>query len=180
MTKVLGIYSNLDPADDGGGPHSPRGVPLAGTHSQRQTVSHGATREQSATLAAQPTRTIDGIGRAAGPPAVGSIHSTMKEMLSGWKSIAVFLDDTPKGEKIGKRATALAYRCGAHLIGIHGMSCNPAEHPSDSFACGKKAIHSVFVRLQAAEEQKALAVDRLFTALSLNQGVSAEFRMIRS
>ena len=61
MTRVLGIYSNLDPADDGGGRHSPRGVPFAGI----QTVSHGATREQSATLAAQPTRTIDGIGRAA-------------------------------------------------------------------------------------------------------------------
>jgi nucleotide-binding universal stress UspA family protein len=176
MTRVLGIYSNLDPVDDGGGRHSPRGVPLAGI----QTVSYGAAPEQSATLAAQPTRTIDGIGRAAGPPAAGSIHSTVKEMLSGWKSIAVFLDDTPKGEKIGKCAAALAYRCGAHLIGIHGMSCNPAEHPPDSFACGKKAIDEVFARLRAAEEQKSLAVDRLFTALSLKQGVSAEFRMIRS
>jgi nucleotide-binding universal stress UspA family protein len=60
------------------------------------------------------------------------------------------------------------------------MSCNPAEHPSDSFACGKKAIDSVFTRLRAAEEQKALAVGHLFTALSLKQGVGAEFRMIRS
>jgi nucleotide-binding universal stress UspA family protein len=178
MTKVLGIYSNPDAADDGGGQHSPRGVPLAGIHSQRQTVSHGATHEQKATLAAQPTRTIDGIGRAAGPPAAGSIHSTVKE-LAGWKSIAVFLDDTPKGEKIGECAVELAHRCGAHLIGLHGMSCNPAEHPSDSFACGKAAIHSVMARLQAAERQKALAVGRLFTALSLKQGVSAEFRMIR-
>jgi len=117
--------------------------------------------------------------RAAGPPTAGSIHLPVKEMLSGWKTIAVFLDDTPKGEKIGERAAALAYRCGAHLIGIHGMSCNPAEHPSDSFARGKVAIDRVFARLQAAEEQKALAVDRLFTALSLKQGVSAEFRMIR-
>ena len=70
------------------------------------------------------------------------IHLTVKEMLSSWKSIAVILDDTPKGENIGKTAAALAYLCGKHLIGIHGMSCNPAEHPSDSFACGKKAIHS--------------------------------------
>jgi len=101
-------------------------------------------------------------------------------MLSSWKSIAVILDDTPKGENIGKTAAALAYRCGKHLIGIHGMSCNPAEHPSDSFARGKVAIDRVFARLWAAEEQKALAVDRLFTALSLKQGVSAEFRMIRS
>src|ERR1700732_5336279 len=169
MTKLLGIYRNLDTAEDGGGRHSPRGVPLAGI----QTVSHGPTREQSATLAAQPTRTIDGPGRAAGPPTAGSIHLTVKELLSGWKSIAVFLDDTPKGEKIGKCAAALAHRCRAHLIGIHGMSCNPAEHPSDSFACGKKAIDEVFARLRAAEEQKSLAVDRLFTALSLKQGVSA-------
>jgi nucleotide-binding universal stress UspA family protein len=118
--------------------------------------------------------------RAAAPPTAGSIHLTVKEMLSSWKSIAVFLDDTPKGEKIGECAVELAHRCGAHLIGLHGMSCNPAEHPSDSFACGKAAIHSVMARLQAAERQKALAVGRLFTALSLKQGVSAEFRMIRS
>src|SRR6202022_1371174 len=32
--------------------------------------------------------------RAAGPPTAGSIHLTVKEMLSSWKSIAVFLDDT--------------------------------------------------------------------------------------
>ena len=118
--------------------------------------------------------------RAAGPPTAGSIHLTVKEMLSGWKSIAVFLDDTSKGEKIGKSAAALAHRCRAHLIGIHGMSRNPAEHPSDSFARGKEAIDRVFARLRAAEEQKALAVGRLFTALSQKEGVSAEFRMIRS
>jgi nucleotide-binding universal stress UspA family protein len=117
---------------------------------------------------------------AAGPPTAGSIHLTVKEMLSSWKSIVVFLDDTPKGEKIGKGAAALAYRCGAHLIGIHGMSCNPAEHPSDSFARGKEAIDRVFARLRLAEEQKALAVGRLFAALSQKQGVSAEFRMMRS
>src|ERR1700737_2929390 len=69
---------------------------------------------------------------------------------------------------------------GAHLIGIHGMSCNPAEHPSDSFARGKEAIDGVFARLRAAEEKKPPAVGRLFTALSLKQGVSAEFRMIRN
>jgi hypothetical protein len=47
MKNVLGIYRNLDPADDGGGWPPPRGVPLAGLHSQRQTVSYGATREQA-------------------------------------------------------------------------------------------------------------------------------------
>jgi hypothetical protein len=154
MKKILGIYSNLDPTDDGSGRRPLRGVPLAGLHWQRRTVSQGATREQSATIAALPTRTIDGIGRAAGRPTAGSIHATVKEMLSGWKSIAVFLDDTPKGEKIGKCAAALAYRCGAHLIGLHGVSCNPAEHPSDSFACGKEAIDSVFARLQAPRNKK--------------------------
>jgi nucleotide-binding universal stress UspA family protein len=114
------------------------------------------------------------------PAGSGSIYLTVKDMLSRWKTIAVFLDDTPKGEKIGKCAATLAYRCGAHLVGIHGMSSNPAERPSDSFACGKEAIHEVFARLRSAEEQEALAVDRVFTALSLTQGVSAEFRMIRS
>ena len=111
--------------------------------------------------------------RAAGPLTAGSIHLTLEDMFSGWKSIAVFLDDSPKGEKIGKCAAALAHRCRAHLIGIHGMSCNPAEHPSDSFARGKEAIDRVFARLREAEEQKALAVDRLFTALAQKRGVNA-------
>ena len=110
--------------------------------------------------------------RAAGPLTAGSIHLTLEDMFSGWKSIAVFLDDSPKGEKIGKCAAALAHRCRAHLIGIHGMSCNPAEHPSDSFARGKEAIDRVFARLREAEEQKALAVDASLQRL-LRSGVSA-------
>jgi nucleotide-binding universal stress UspA family protein len=101
-------------------------------------------------------------------------------MLTNWKTVAVFLDDSPQGAKIGECAVEFAHRCGAHLIGIHGMSSNPAEHPSDSFACGKVAIDSVIARFRAAEEQKAVAVGRLFTALSLKQGVNAEFRMIQS
>jgi hypothetical protein len=59
MKKVLGIYSNPDPADDGGGRHPPRGVPLAGLHSERRTVSHGATCELSATLGTS-YRTVKG------------------------------------------------------------------------------------------------------------------------
>ena len=76
--------------------------------------------------------------------------------LSGWKSIAVFLYDTPEGEKIGECAAELAHRCAAHLIGIHGMSSHPAERPSDSFACGTQAIRSVIARLRAAEERSLL------------------------
>ncbi len=97
-----------------------------------------------------------------------------------WKTVAVFLDDSPQGAKIGECALELAHGCGAHLIGLHGISSNPAEHPSDSFARGKEAIHGVIARLRSAEEQKSLAVGCFLTALSLKQGVSAEFRMIRS
>jgi hypothetical protein len=52
------------------------------------------------------------------------------------------------------------------------MSCNPAEHPSDSFPCGKEAIDGVIARLRSAEEQKALAVSRLFTALFRSRGLA--------
>jgi hypothetical protein len=60
MKKVLGIHQQpRRPADDGRGRHSPRGVALAGLQSQRRTASHGATREQSATLATW-CRTVKG------------------------------------------------------------------------------------------------------------------------
>jgi nucleotide-binding universal stress UspA family protein len=99
--------------------------------------------------------------------------------LPSWQNIAVFLDDTPEGAKLGARAIELARRCGAHLIGIHVIPCNPARHPSDDFARGREAIDRVIARHRAAEEQSAGAIGRGFTARALKQGVRPEFRVIQ-
>jgi hypothetical protein len=64
-------------------------------------------------------------------------------MLASWKSIAVFIDDTPEGERIGDYAAGLARHFDAHLIGIHVISGYPGEHPSDSFARGGVALDGV-------------------------------------
>ena len=73
----------------------------------------------------------------------------MDNALSNWKSIVVFLDDTPEGENVGQRAADLAERCGAHLIGIHVLPYYFNEHPSSSFARGREAMHEVVAAQEA-------------------------------
>ncbi len=99
-----------------------------------------------------------------------------------WKNIAVFLDDTPEGQRLGALAADLASRCGAHLIGIHGVAGAPAGQPCDDFARGTTAISSVIARHRAAEaieEQGVLAVGRRFAVAASTHGVSPEFRVLR-
>jgi nucleotide-binding universal stress UspA family protein len=97
-----------------------------------------------------------------------------------WQNIAVFLDDTPAGKQLGEHAVALARRCGAHLIGIHGVADVSPRPLCDDFARGREAIASVIARHQAAEAQTVDAVGRCFTACALKQGVEPEFRVIRT
>jgi nucleotide-binding universal stress UspA family protein len=101
-------------------------------------------------------------------------------MLANWKSIAVFIDDTPEGERIGDYAASLARRFDAHLIGIHIISGYPGEHPSDSFARGEVAVDDVITRKDAAEQEMSVALGRRFAAVSRKEEISAEFRVIWS
>lgn len=104
----------------------------------------------------------------------------MNTMLANWKSIAVFLDDTPQSEKIGDYAAGLALRCGARLIGIHGIQGFPGSFPEDSFVHGKQAIDALIDRQQAAEGKRAFAVARRFVTVARKQDISTEFRVIWS
>ncbi|MDR3516141.1 MAG: TetR/AcrR family transcriptional regulator C-terminal domain-containing protein [Azospirillaceae bacterium] len=111
----------------------------------------------------------------------GQRHAEAEDtMLTNWKSIAVFLDDTPQGEKVGEYAARLARRCEAHLVGIHAIAGFPGEQPSDGFARGQQAVGAVVARRRAAEEKTALAVGRRFAALSHDNDISTEFRVIWS
>jgi nucleotide-binding universal stress UspA family protein len=101
-------------------------------------------------------------------------------MLANWKSIAVFIDDTPAGERIGDYAAGLARHFSAHLIGIHVVSGYPGEQSSDAFARGKVAVEEVIARKDAAEQEMSIAVGRRFAAVSRKEEISAEFRVIWS
>jgi nucleotide-binding universal stress UspA family protein len=108
-----------------------------------------------------------------------SMSLAMATTTPSWQNIAVFLDDTPDGERLGQHAVELASRCGAHLIGIHGVSNGPLGHPSDDFVRGRAAICSVIDRLRAADERRVCSVGDRFIARALRHGVRPEFRVIR-
>lgn len=101
-------------------------------------------------------------------------------MLTSWKTIAVFFDDTPEGTTVASLAVAIADRCSAHLVGIYGVSRNPGESAADSFARGKSAIHDMIARRHAAERAVAAKLDRHFTSIVRRHSVSSEFRLIGS
>ena len=103
----------------------------------------------------------------------------MTDTPTNWKSISVFLDDTPQGEKVGNHAAALARRFGAHLIGINSIEGIPGGYTSDSFARGKQAIDDVIARHRSAEKLLALSFARRLAALSGKHDIGTEFRVIR-
>ena len=98
-------------------------------------------------------------------------------MIPIWKDIAVFLDASAEGDRIGRHAAALAQRHKAHLVGIFGMA-HSALHPEESYARGTKALQSVFARTRLADEAKAVAAGREFAAISAEYGISSEFRIV--
>ena len=94
-----------------------------------------------------------------------------------WKDIAVFLDGTPQGEKIGRHAASLARRHKAHLVGVFGLS-HSAFQPAESFARGHAALNTVFLRTRADDEAETAAAARAFAALADDFAISSEFRII--
>lgn len=99
-------------------------------------------------------------------------------MLTKWRDIAVFLDGSTVGEKVGRHAARLADKHAAHLIGIYGAARPGSKGSYEGFARGQEAIRQVLERRQAAEEKKVLAVGRGFAELTRETGVSAEFRVV--
>lgn len=98
-------------------------------------------------------------------------------MLSTWKDIAVFLDATSDGERIGRHAAALARRHKAHLIGMYGVSRDAPPY-SEGFARGGQALREIMARRREADEQKALTAARRFADLCREYDVSSEFRVV--
>jgi hypothetical protein len=90
------------------------------------------------------------------------------------KTIAVFLDASPSGQK--RAAAALAQRCGAHLVGAHLVFADATL--SMSYARGHDAISQVIVQLDASAEAAAVIVKAQFQALCTELNVPREFRRI--
>lgn len=98
-------------------------------------------------------------------------------MVPIFKDIAVFLDATSEGVRIGRQAAALARRHGAHLVGIYGLR-HTNIHPAESYARGASAMRGVISRMRAVDDARVQAAARAFATLSDEFGISSEFRIV--
>jgi nucleotide-binding universal stress UspA family protein len=120
--------------------------------------------------------------KPAAPPPVAPVDLAPSQLSQGapvsdLKHIAVFLDSTPAGERLGGQAADLALRHGAHLVGVYGIERDRAR-PEEAFARGHEAIANVLAVHRQADDAKVLAAGRAFGDLTQAAGVGAEFRVV--
>src|SRR5205814_1741450 len=99
----------------------------------------------------------------------------------GPKTVTVFLDASPSGEKRAARAAVLAQRWGAHLVGVHMVFAGVRLHPSMLYARGLVAIERAIdhrQQLDADAEAAAAVLRERFRALCARLDISGEFRPI--
>jgi len=97
------------------------------------------------------------------------------------KTITVFMDPSPSGERRLTHAAAFAQRWGAHLVGIYVVFKGVTTHPSMAYARSEKAIAGVIAherRIEDACEGATKGLSEYFEALCVRLGVSGEFRPI--
>jgi nucleotide-binding universal stress UspA family protein len=97
------------------------------------------------------------------------------------KTITVFLDPSPSGERRAAQAAAFAQRWDAHLVGVYVMFKGVTSHPSMAYARSGKAIAGVIAherRIEDACECTTAEVGEHFRTLCAGLGVSADFRPI--
>ena len=97
------------------------------------------------------------------------------------KTITVFLDASPSGERRAARAAAFAQRWDAHLVGVYVVFKGVTYHPSITYARHEKAIAGVVAherRVEYACECTTAEVGEHFKALCARLNLSSEFRPI--
>lgn len=97
------------------------------------------------------------------------------------KTIAVFLDASPSGERRAARAAAFAKRWNAHLVGVHVVYKGTSLHPALSYARSEKAIAGVVAHERRIDDACECAMAEMgdrFAALCAEADVSSEFRPI--
>lgn len=98
------------------------------------------------------------------------------------KTITVFLDPSPSGDRRAAQAAAFAKRWNAHLVGVHVVYNGTALHPSMAFARSQKGMAGVVAherRIDDACECATNEVGDRFAALCARMDVAAEFRPIK-
>src|ERR1700719_3442517 len=98
------------------------------------------------------------------------------------KTVTVFLDAGPSGNKRAVHAIALAQRWDAHLVGVHVVFTSEALHACDCYAIGESAIRQVIEhedKVHADDEAVASQVEEQFGELCSRSNVGCEFRRIR-
>jgi nucleotide-binding universal stress UspA family protein len=98
------------------------------------------------------------------------------------KTITVFLDASPSGDRRAAQAAAFAKRWNAHLVGVHVVYKGAIPHPALGYARSEKAIAGVVAherRIDEACECATGEVGERFSALCAELEVSAEFRPIK-
>ncbi len=97
------------------------------------------------------------------------------------KTITVFLDASPSGDRRLAQAAAFAQRWGAHLVGVYVMFKGVTSHPSMAYARSEKAIAGVIAherRIEDACQCTATEVGDHFQTLCAGLNVSGDFRPI--
>lgn len=98
-------------------------------------------------------------------------------MLSHWRDIAVFLDASARGEKVGRDAALLAQQQNAHLIGVYGIKRPAISHQADGYVRGG-AIRELIAEQRRSAEQQALTAGRWFGEFLDEYKISSEFRVV--
>jgi nucleotide-binding universal stress UspA family protein len=99
-------------------------------------------------------------------------------MLSAWRDIAVFVDETEAGDQIARQAAVVARQHQSHLVGIFGVAREPS-HPSEGFTRGEQGIRDLIAKRRHEDAVRALAAGRQFSDLLRDYDVGTEFRVVR-
>lgn len=102
----------------------------------------------------------------------------MTRMDLGWRTIAVFFDESSDGVRVLSDAARLAASCGAYLIAASANFQQIEAGDYGSFAVGKQAIDAVIATRQAEERQKRAAIQAAFETALRDFGVSGELRLV--
>jgi nucleotide-binding universal stress UspA family protein len=98
------------------------------------------------------------------------------------KTIAVFLDASPSGDRRAVRAATFAKRWDAHLVGVHVVYKGTSPHPALAYARSDKAIAGVVAherRIDEACECAMAEVGDRFLAICAAADVAGEFHPIK-
>lgn len=99
-----------------------------------------------------------------------------KDFSMPFKSIAVFVDPSPAGEARTSYAVRMAFRHGAHLIGIFAVPSISYSSPAESFVRGHQAVRQVIANHRSIEAATIDAANRSFSVGCAREGINFEFR----